>query len=90
LGETCHQCGGGGTQPNARWVADNVLDRILRETAAAKGAALTVRVAPRVADDLGGAGGKLLTDLARQQGCRVHLIPDEALALEQFEIAAKQ
>ena len=67
-------------------VADNLLDRILRETAAAKGRALAVRAAPAVAADLGGPKGEILTTLAREQGCRVELVADPALALEEFEV----
>ncbi len=86
LGEVCPLCGGGGLRPSARYVADNLLDRILRETAAAKGRALAVRAAPAVAADLGGPKGEILTTLAREQGCRVELVADPALALEEFEV----
>ncbi|MDP6832159.1 MAG: ribonuclease E/G [Alphaproteobacteria bacterium] len=86
LGEVCPLCGGGGLRPSARHVADNLLERILRETAAAKGRPLVVRAAPEVVADLGGAEGEILTTLAREQGCRVQLSADPALALEAFEV----
>jgi Rne/Rng family ribonuclease len=88
LGAPCAHCQGSGLAANPRWVADNLLDRILREADVAKGGVLEVRAAPAVAADLGGPDGKLLGDLARKQGCRVHLAADKSLALDEFEITA--
>jgi len=88
LGTPCAHCQGSGLAANLRWIADNLLDRILREADAAKGGILAVRAAPAVAADLGGPDGQLLIDLARQRGCRVHLAADKSLALDEFEITA--
>ena len=88
LGEVCSLCQGSGLRPTARAVADNLLDRILREADAAKGRALAVRASPAVVADLGGEKGDILTRLAKDWGCRVELTADAALALEKLEITA--
>ena len=90
LGEVCSVCQGVGRQTLARWIADNLLDRILREADVAKGRALAVRAAPAVAADLGGATGELLAGLVRERGCRVNLTADDAMALEDFEVAIER
>ena len=90
LGEVCSVCEGVGRQTSARWIADNLLDRILREAGVAKGRALAVRAAPAVAADLGGATGELLAGLVRERGCRVNLTADDAMALEDFEVAIER
>ena len=90
LGEVCSVCQGVGRQTSARWIADNLLDRILREADVAKGRALAVRAAPAVAADLGGATGELLAGLVRERGCRVNLTADDAMALEDFEVAIER
>ncbi len=86
LSVVCPLCNGAGQIPRVRWVADNLLDRILRESHAAKGRPLAVRAAAAVAADLGGPDSDLLAGLARERGCRVHLVADAALALEEFEV----
>jgi Rne/Rng family ribonuclease len=88
LGEVCSLCQGSGLRPTARAVADNLLDRILREADAAKGRPLAVRAAVAVVADLGGADGDVLAGLARDRGCRVQLTADDTLALEEFEVTA--
>ena len=86
LGEICTPCAGSGLRPTVRYVADNLLQRILRESHAAKGRALDVRAAVAVVADLGGQKGEVLIDLDRERGCRVRLTADPALALEEFEV----
>ena len=86
LGEVCPLCAGSGLRPTARAVADNLLDRILREAGAAKGRPVIVRAAPAVAADLGGADGDILAGLVKDRGCRVQLTADPALALEEFQV----
>ncbi|NQV58270.1 MAG: ribonuclease E/G [Alphaproteobacteria bacterium] len=86
LGEVCSLCQGSGLRPTARAVADNLLDRILREADAAKGRPLAVRAAPAVVADLGGGDGDILAGLARDRGCRVQLTEDGSLTLEEFEV----
>ncbi len=86
LGEVCIPCTGSGLRPTARYVADNLLQRILRESHAAKGRALDVRAAAAVVVDLGGPDGSILTDLEKARGCRVRLTADPDLALEKFEV----
>jgi Ribonuclease G/E len=86
LSVVCPLCQGGGEIPRVRWVADNLLDRILRESHAAKGRPLAVRAAVAVVEDLGGPDGELLAGLASERGCRVRLTADAALALEEFEV----
>ena len=88
LGEVCSLCQGSGLRPTARAVADNLLDRILREADAAKGRPLAARAARAVVADLGGADGDILAGLARDRGCRVQLSADDTLALEEFEVTA--
>jgi len=90
LGEACPHCQGSGLRPTARAVADNLLQRILREAQSNKGRALTVRAAPAVAADLGGPQGAILTGLARERGCRVDLTADAALNLEEFEVTTQR
>ena len=86
LGEVCSLCHGSGLRPSARAVADNLLDRISREAAAAKGRPLAARAAAAVVADLGGPDGEIVTELLRERGCRVQLIADPDLALENFQV----
>ncbi len=86
LGEVCSLCQGSGLRPTARAVADNLLDRILREAVAAKGRTLAVRAARAVVADLGGGDGEILAGLARDRGVRVELTADDTLALDAFEV----
>ncbi|MDE0942996.1 MAG: ribonuclease E/G [Alphaproteobacteria bacterium] len=86
LGEACPHCQGRGLRPTPRAVADNLLQRILREADVAKGRVIAVRAAPAVVADLGGSDGEVLTMLAKDRGCRVDLRVDDTFALETFEV----
>ncbi len=86
LTEVCAPCAGSGLRPTARYVADNLLQRILRESHAAKGRAVAARASAVVVADLGGPNGEILTALAHDRGCRVQLTVDPALALDEFEV----
>ncbi len=85
-GAACPLCQGSGRAVDVRWIADNLLDRILRESDASKGGRLAVKASPAVVEDLAGQNGKFLAELAKKRGVRVQLEADAALAVDAFEV----
>jgi len=85
----CPYCDNG-RRLSPRWVADNLLDRLLRESRVAKGRLLLVRAAPAVAANLKEKNDDWLHRLSRVYGTRIELSADPALSLEQFQVDVQE
>jgi len=83
-------CCDNGRQLSPRWVADDLLDRIVGETRIAKGRSLLVRAAPAVAADLKEKNNYWLRRLSNDYGARINLSADTTLSLEQFKVVVKE
>ena len=81
----CPYCNSG-RRLSPRWVADNLLDSLLREARVAKGRLLLVRAAPAVAADFKEKNDDWLHRISRDYGARIELSADPALSLEQFQV----
>ena len=81
----CPYCNSG-RRLSPRWVADNLLDSLLREARIAKGRLLVVRAAPAVAADFKEKNDDWLHRISRDYGARIELSADPALSLEQFQV----
>ena len=83
-------CCDNGRQLSPRWVADNLLDRIVGENHIAKGRLLLVRAAPAVATDLQEKNNYWLHRLSNDYGARINLSADSTLSLEQFQVVIQE